>query len=82
MWTHWDQQQGIREPLLRYGHCVPQLDGLVKDHKPENSYDPNFGPPCMPVFGASFGPNSAMSDVLREWIEVLADEMTALWASI
>ena len=76
MGTDWDQQQRIREALLRYGHCVPPLYGLVKDHKPEGSYDPNFGPPYRPVCGASFGPNSAMSDVLSEWIDVLADEMT------
>ena len=29
-----------------------------------------------PVCGASFGPNSALSDVLSEWIDVLADEMS------
>ena len=45
MGSDWDQAQRIREALLRYGECVPPLYGLVKDHKPEGSYDPVFGPP-------------------------------------
>jgi hypothetical protein len=76
MGSDWDQAQRIREALLRYGECVPPLYGLVKDHKPEGSFDPVFGPPYRPVCGASFGPNSALSDVLSEWIDVLADEMS------
>ncbi len=62
--------------MLRYGECVPPLYGLVKDHKPEGSFDPVFGPPYRPVCAASFGPNSALSDFLSEWIDVLADEMS------
>jgi hypothetical protein len=76
MGSDWNQAQRIREALLRYGECVPPLYGLIKDHKPEGSYDPVFGPPYRPVCGASFGPNSALSDVLSEWVDVLADEMT------
>ena len=75
MGSDWDQAQRIREALLRYGQCVPPLYGLVKDHKPEGSYAPMFGPPYRPVCGASFGPNAAMSNVISEYIDVLADEM-------
>ena len=74
--SDWDQAQRIREALLWYGECVTPLYGLVKDHKLEGPYDPVFGPPYRPMCRASFGPYSALSDVLSEWIDVLVDEMT------
>jgi hypothetical protein len=51
------------------------LFGLVNDHKSEGSFHLRFGPPYRPFFGASFKPKSALSDVLSEMIDVLADEM-------
>ena len=72
---NWDQAQRIHESMIQHGQCLPPLYGLLKDHKPEDTWDPELGDPYRPVCGACLGPNASMSDLLSEIVDVLADEI-------
>ena len=55
--------------MIQHGQCVPPLYGLLKDHKPEDTWDPELGAPYKTVCGTCLGPNASMSDLLSEIID-------------
>ena len=60
----WDHAQRIHEAMIRIFRCVSPLYGLLKDHKPEDSWDPELGAPYRPVCGTCLDPNASLSDLL------------------
>ena len=71
--SDWNHQERIRESVITHSRNVATLSLLVKDHKPPGSFDPKVGPATRPVHNSKVGLDTALSDIVSNFLEPIMD---------